>query len=333
MSDAILRSLRFRQEREATWLKLQDLLGRIDRRSAGNLSDEELLAIPSLYRATLSSLSVARATSLDKALIDYLEALSARAYFFVYGPRSTLRESVAGFFMRRWPGAVAGLWRETLLMLALALAGAIAAYLLVMHDADWFYSFVPGDLVGGRTPSATAESLRDGLYHPPPRGSMLSVFAASLFTHNASISLLAFALGFALCLPTVLLVLYNGATLGAMFAVYAKHGLTLQFGGWVFIHGATELFAIILSGAAGLRIGWSIAFPGARTRLQAAAHAGREGGAVMIGVVIMLMVAGLLEGIARQTVTSDGARWSIAIATLLIWTSYFYMPPRGAPRP
>jgi uncharacterized membrane protein SpoIIM required for sporulation len=330
MSDAILRSLRFREEREATWRRLEHLLARIERRSPASLSDEDLLAIPSLYRATLSSLSVARATSLDKALIDYLEALSARAYFFVYGPRTTLRESVVGFFARRWPGAAAGLWRETLLMAALALAGAVTAFLLVMHEGDWFYSFVPGDLAGGRTPDATAESLRNGLYQPPPKGSMLSFFATFLFTHNASIALLSFALGFALCLPTALLIVYNGATLGAMFAVYAKHGLALPFAGWVFIHGVTELFAIILAGAAGLRIGWAIAFPGARTRLDAAAHAGREGGAVMIGVLIMLMIAGLLEGVARQTVTSDWARAAIALFTLAMWLSYFYLPRRGA---
>ena len=53
-------------------------------------TDEELLAIPVLYRATLSSLSVARATSLDHSLIDYLESLSTRAYFFVYGARAIL---------------------------------------------------------------------------------------------------------------------------------------------------------------------------------------------------------------------------------------------------
>ena len=56
-----------------------------------------------LYRAALSSLSVARATSLDQALIDYLEALCARAYFFVYGARTTLGGRIARFFRHDWP--------------------------------------------------------------------------------------------------------------------------------------------------------------------------------------------------------------------------------------
>jgi uncharacterized membrane protein SpoIIM required for sporulation len=106
--------------------------------------------------------------------------------------------------------------------------------------------------------------------------------------------------------------------------------LGLELSGWIFIHGVTELFAVILAGAAGLRIGWSIAFPGARTRLAAAEHAGRQGGVVMIGVVLMLMLAGLLEGFGRQLITSDIARWSIAGMSALIWGGYFYAPRRGA---
>src|SRR6185295_6395833 len=97
MSDTALRSLRFRQERETTWLRLEDLLTRVEKRSPRSLSDEDMLAIPGLYRATLSSLSVARSTSLDQALIEYLEALVARAYFFGCGTRSTLAQRCLEF--------------------------------------------------------------------------------------------------------------------------------------------------------------------------------------------------------------------------------------------
>ncbi|HET8612302.1 MAG TPA: stage II sporulation protein M, partial [Sphingomonas sp.] len=79
-----LPSARFRAEREGDWLRLEALLDRAERRSAAALDADELLALPTLYRATVSALSVARETSLDRALIDYLEALSTRAYFLLY---------------------------------------------------------------------------------------------------------------------------------------------------------------------------------------------------------------------------------------------------------
>ncbi len=84
MAELHIKSYRFRQEREADWLRLESLLGRVEKGSIASLTDEELLAIPVLYRAALSSLSVARAISLDHNLLDYLESLSARAYFLVY---------------------------------------------------------------------------------------------------------------------------------------------------------------------------------------------------------------------------------------------------------
>jgi len=42
----------------------------------------------------------------------------------------------------------------------------------------------------------------------------------------------------------------------------------------------------------------------------------------------MLVVAGLLEGFARQLITSDLIRYAIAISSLIIWTGYFYLPRR-----
>jgi uncharacterized membrane protein SpoIIM required for sporulation len=324
MSDIGLRSLRFRTEREATWVRLDELLTKVERRTAQHLSDEETLAIPTLYRATLSSLSMARATSLDGALIDYLEALCARAYFFVYGPRTTLLQRIGDFFSSSWPHAVRALWRETLAAALLMAAGMAAAYFLVLDDPTFYYSFVPAELAGGRDPAASAEDLRATIYQELDPNAALSVFATFLFTHNSQVALFAFALGIAFCLPSALLVAYNGATLGAMFAVFAAHGLAFEFGGWIFVHGVTELLAITLAGAAGLRIGWATAFPGELSRLAAAERAGRQGGVVMIGVVVMLLIAGLLEGFARQLITSDLLRWSIAGATALFWALYFY---------
>ena len=103
MAELKLKSQRFRQEREADWVRLETLLGRMERSSPARLSDDELLALPVLYRACLSSLSVARATSLDLSLIEYLESLCSRAYFIVYSARATLPERLGRFFRVEWP--------------------------------------------------------------------------------------------------------------------------------------------------------------------------------------------------------------------------------------
>lgn len=330
MKELELKSRRFREERELEWRKLEELLSRAERRSAAALTDDEIVALPVLYRSALSSLSVARAISLDQSLVAYLESLCTRAYFFVYGTRTNVFDRLRQFFRVDWPTAARELWRETLIALALTLLGIVLAYVLVLRDASWFYALVPASLAQGREPTAAVADLRDTLFKS--EGGDLSVFATYLFAHNAQVALFSFALGFAFCLPTGFLMLYNGMMLGAFFAVFIPHGLGLEFGGWVLIHGTTELFAIALAGAAGFRIGWTLAFPGSRTRVDAMTEAGRKAAILMTGAIVMLGVAGLLEGIARQLVTDTLVRYAIAVVVLGIWMLYFYLPREVAHR-
>ena len=80
MSD-LLKSYRFREERETDWRKLDLILTRAENSGVKALSDEDMTALPRLYRQAVSSLSVARSISLDQNVIAYLESLCTRAYF------------------------------------------------------------------------------------------------------------------------------------------------------------------------------------------------------------------------------------------------------------
>jgi len=224
-------------------------------------------------------------------------------------------------------------WKETLIIALILLLGALTSWSLVTHNPEWYYNFIPEELAGGRDPRASAEFLQSTLGHGKAAADeegALHMFATYLFTHNSQVSIMSFALGFAFGIPTMMLEYYQGITLGAMIAVFASKGLGFDFGGWLFIHGTTELFAAALSGAAGLRIGVAVGFPGARGRLQAAADAGRTAGKVMVGVIIMLLAAGLLEGFGRQLITDTLLRYGIGTLMLLFWLGYYYLPRRSA---
>lgn len=326
--ELVLRSGRFRAERQSGWRRLESLLDRVEAGGPSALSDGELLALPGLYRSALASLSVARAITLDRALIAYLEDLSGRAYFFVYGSRSSRLQQISRFFRDGWPSSVQRMIPDIAVSLAVMLLAALAAYILVSQDPDWFYSMVPSDLAGGRNPTASAEYLRSTLFGGE-FSNELSVFAISLFTHNAGVSILAFAVGFAFGLPSLLLMAYNGCTIGAFIAVFVAHGLGLELSGWLLIHGVTELLAIAIAGGAGLHIGRAMIFPGDRTRLESAAIAGRYAAQAMGGVIIMLLLAGVLEGVGRQTINDTSIRFAVAGATALLWAAYLFLPRYG----
>jgi uncharacterized membrane protein SpoIIM required for sporulation len=328
-SGLLVNASRFRAAHQSDWERLDTLLARMETRSVRSLNDEDILALPLLYRSALSSLSVARETSLDRALVTYLEQLCTRAYFQIYGVPTSAWRQIAQFLARGWPMAVQALWRQTLVCFLLTVAGVAAGYLLVINDPSWFYSIIPNAMAGGRDPSASVETLRATIYGKQGDG-MLATFAVYLFTHNSQVAIFAFALGFAFAVPTVLLLVYNGLTLGAMLALFADKGLAFGFTGWLTIHGSTELFAIMISGAAGIHIGMAVAFPGRMARAEAAVDAGRSAAVAMVGVVCMLLIAGLLEGVGRQTVQSDAMRYGIGLTALVGWLCYFYLPRRDA---
>ena len=324
-----LRSTRFREERSGEWAELERILLRFERRGARGLDDADLLALPRLYRATLSSLSVARATSLDQGVVDYLQALSTRAYYAVHGTPERMGPRAQSFFRRDWPMSVRTLAPETVFATLTLLLGAVVAYVLVGSDPEWFYRFMPEMFSDGRDPSATTEELRDTLYHDGDAEG-LGVFASQLWFNNSGVALFAFALGFAFGVPTLMLLFYNGLIIGCFVKLFVSKGLGMEMGGWLIIHGATELLAIVLAGAAGLHIGRAVAFPGALTRADAARLAGGRAGAVAAGCVVMLFLAGLIEGYGRQLITSDAIRYAFGLTTLALWLLYFYLPRRDA---
>ncbi len=313
----------FRAEREADWARLEALLEQVEGKSPRRLSDDDLVDLPRLYRATLSALSIARATSLDASLVGYLETLSTRAYFVLYSAREPWLQQVRAFFTTLWPRSVRAIAGELLLSTALLLLSAVAAYHLVKSDPAWYSAMISPEMASGRDMSASAATLRESLYGKPDGDTPLEIFATSLFTHNSQVAILAFALGFAFGIPTIILSVQNGAMAGAMFAAFVPHGLGWGLFAWLMIHGTTEIAAIAIAAAAGIHIGRAVAFPGERTWMAAAAQAGQRGAIVMIGVILMLLVAGLLEGFARQLITDDTARLAIGGGMLALWTLYF----------
>jgi len=332
MDSATLKSTQFRREREPSWRELENLLEKLKRGSPRSLTPQELTRLPTLYRGALSSLSVARSISLDQGLLAYLESLANRAYFQIYGPRSGFGAVASAFLRRGFPAAVQQLKGPILLAILLTIVAALAGYFLCMSNAEWYYTLMPDEMAQGRMPTSSAEELRKVLYDTdPPPGDLLSAFASFLFVHNAGIGIVCFALGFAFGLPTALLLIQNGLMLGAFFALYVGHGLGIELGGWLIIHGSTELLAIALAGGAGFALARALLFPGPKSRMTALADAGRTAGQVALGCVLMFVIAGLLEGYARQLVVTIWARYAIGGLMLLFWTLYFLQPiPTGA---
>jgi len=331
--ELVLKSSEFRKGREEGWRELEKLVGRVERRGVRSLTLDELQQLPMLYRAALSSLSVARTIALDRNLLLYLENLALRAYLAVYGPRLNALEGLRAFFIHDLPAAVrAARWHILIVTVAL-LVGVAAGFILSVQDEAWITAFVPAELAGGRGPSTTAADLRSKeLFAPwPGAAEAFGVFANVLFSHNTLVGLLSFGLGLAAGIPTLLLTIYQGLTLGAFLALHYNRGLTVDFLGWISIHGTSELGALILLSAGGLVIADKILFPGRYSRIENLALHGRQAAMMGVGGVLMLFVAGILEGGFRQLVQSTALRFAIGLTIGALWLIYYSRCGRREP--
>lgn len=333
ISDAI-RSARFRKEREPGWQRLEGLVTKAEKGGAPSLSYDEALDLASLYRQAMNSLSVARAISMDKALLAYLDALCARAYLVVYAPQEGLGGLISRLFVYGIPRAV----RRSTVPLAIGflamILGVYVGYLLFLQDPSWFFTFVPSGLSDGRTPEASASYLRSTLFSSGDRHEKeaLGVFATFLFSHNTQVAILTFALGVFITLPSFVLTFYNGLILGAFGGMFVQAGLGYDLFGWLSIHGVTELSAICIACAGGAQLGLAVLMPGNQTRRAALRERGRDAVKLMILAGVMLVVAAIVEGFFRQLVQSTQWRLIIGWGLGLLWVLWLSLSGRDSDR-
>jgi uncharacterized membrane protein SpoIIM required for sporulation len=321
----VLKSSEFRKGREAGWRELETLVQHVERRGVRRLSLHDLQRLPVLYRSALSSLSVARTIALDRNLLLYLENLALRAFLVVYGPRIRPLEGLRMFFGAELPAAVrAARWHILIAALALAV-GVAAGFMLAMQDESWLTSLIPAGVADGRGPASTRADLLDKeIFAPSPSlAESFGVFANFLFSHNTLVGIMTFGLGLAAGVPTLMLNVYQGLILGAFLALHYRRDLTVDFLGWISIHGTTELGALVLLAAGGLLIGDKILFPGRYGRIDSLALHGRQAAQIAVGAVCMLFVAAILEGGLRQLVASTPWRFAIGWGVAALWIAYF----------
>lgn len=320
----LARSVEFRKQREQSWQELEQIVSKIEGGGLDAASAEELSRLPHLYRQTLSALNVARSFSLDRNLLIYLESLSSRAYVAVYSTRSRPFSALGEFVWRGFPLAVYQARRHVGVAGLVLGMGVLVAMVMVLDEPDAFHTFVAAGYAQGRGPDTSPEELRAVLFGGGElQAEELSQFSSMLMTHNSKIGMLCFALSFAVGLPTLYLLFENGAVLGAFIALHMLKGLSVELFSWLLPHGITEILAVLLCGGAGLMVAEALVFPGRHTRLENMARRGREAGVVVLGAVGLFLIAGVIEGVFRQSVQSIPIRYGMATLTACLWGLYF----------
>ncbi|HET7025439.1 MAG TPA: stage II sporulation protein M [Gemmatimonadales bacterium] len=301
-------------------------------RGLDTFSAPDLIDFAARYREVSSDLARARTYSAPELSLDRLERLVTAGHNALYRepPRSLTR--LVELAWRRCPAAVVTAWRTVLLALVLLFVPAAVGWTIVRARPELAYELLP-DLMLERAASAKARIDRGLTYYeaaPEDRPAT----AAAIIGNNVRVAFACFAGGIFLGVGSLFLLATNGATLGISAAHFANLGVLGYLMAFIVGHGVLELFAIAVAGAAGFRLGYALVVPGDHTRGEALMLAGRAAIPMVGATVVLLVVAGMIEGLASASDAGMTERLVISALSavfLLLYLTNGWRHRRDAP--
>ena len=257
------------------------------RRGVSALNHHELRELGLLYRQIAADLATVREDVTDRRLSGYLNQLLGRAHNLIYRSRAARPRGVLHFYREVYPVVFRRNFPYVLAAFAIFLAASIPAWLLTMRDPT-FSRFV----LGGEM----ADTIEARQMWTHSILTMKPVASSGIMTNNLAVCFAAAATGITAGVGTLFILLNNGLLLGVIAAACWRAGMSLSLWSFVAPHGALEFPAIFISGGAGLILARGLLFPGLLPRSHALRLAGLDAVQLTLGVIPLLLVAGVIEG-------------------------------------
>ena len=311
---------RWLQKRKLHWDRFEELLKRARPSGVRRLAAAELRELGLLYRQTASDLASVREEPGAQQWERYLNQLLGRAHNIIYRSRRTRQGGIMHFYRVKFPR----IFRETFIYTATAvvlfLVAGVVGFLLTLF-APGFSRF----LLGGAMMDTIErrEMWTHSIVSIKPAASSL------IMTNNLMVAFNAFALGITGGLGTVYLMLFNGLLIGAIGTACWQAGMSVSLWSFVAPHGILELPAIFIAGGAGLLLGRGLLFPGKYSRRDSLVEAGGKSVRLLLGVIPLLIVAGVIEGFISPTDLAVPLKF--ALSGLLGLVLYAYLRYAGEP--
>lgn len=247
--------------------------------------------VPRRYRRLCQQLALARRRGYSPMLIERLAQLAERTHTLMYRPPNPRWWRAIAFIVSEFPAEVRAQWGWMLASALLLFGPMLAMIAAVLWQPELAHSVFDIEQLAQMEhmydPANTDRLGRDS-------GTDLMMFGHYIM-NNISIGFRSFASGLLVGIGSVLVLVSNGVMIGTV----AGHLTGIGYGGpfWRFVvgHSAPELLAIVISGGAGMRLGFALVAPGQLSRVAALLAAGRIGARLVLGVFVMLLAAAFIE--------------------------------------
>jgi uncharacterized membrane protein SpoIIM required for sporulation len=314
---------RFINQRKNAWQRLEDLLKLLDTATLKRLRREEVRELGRIYRRTASDLAIARAESRDPRLINYLNSLVIRAHGRIYRAESHGWKRILEFFTRELPQTFRRTWRYTFLSFSIFMIFAIFGFIGTRIDPEF------SELVGV-DPAFREMAIETKTHWWETLNNQNQIGASLIMANNIQVTIYTFALGATFGIGTLYLLAMNGANIASVLALTYRAGFGNDLLTFMVGHGIIELSCIFIAGGAGLLIGSAMVMPGDMTRADALKTRGMEAVRLMMGVAVLLVVAGTIEGFISPAPIDPRIKFSIAALTGVAMYSYLLLVGRDS---
>ncbi|MCU0623247.1 MAG: stage II sporulation protein M [Gemmatimonadaceae bacterium] len=279
------------------WAGFSAQVAEARKRGLAALGEQGVRAFVADYRDIAADLARLRTATRGAVADDvfYLNRLVASAHNLLYRRRELPVRAAGRFVALGLPATMRRHGRLIAVSALLLFGPALIAASSVVDDESVAAALVPPHMLDRAEDGVRRAAAGEGYIDDPQL--FRPVMAGGIIANNVQVALAAFASGMLAGVPTILLLVNNGVSLGAVAGLYVVKGIGPLLLAFVAPHGVLELFAICVAGAAGLLLGGALLVPGARTRRQAFREDGVEAVTLFTAAALLLLGAGLLEGL------------------------------------
>ncbi len=302
------------------WDAFEVMATRATRDGLDSFAAEELPDFAARYREVAADLARARTYQAQPPVLLRLGRLVAAGHNALYRDEPRVGGRIWTYLLREAPAGIVEAWRAVLLAFLVFIVPAAGGFLLLRERPSLAEDVIPQGMLERAQAGHLRSAAGQGYYEAGDTDQ--PGMASAIMTNNIQVAFFCFAGGIFLGVGSLVLLAFNGLSVGTISGHFANVGLLGYL--WTFIigHGVLELFAIWVAGAAGFLLGKAVIAPGNLTRSEALTLAGRLAMRMITAVILLLIVAGVIEGFVSAGTGPLAYRLGISGASVVLLLAY-----------
>lgn len=315
----------FEQQHQAQWQRLEQWLAELNKR----VYQKSKLEVPvaqfaTEYRQICQQLALAQSRHYTPQLIERLNHLVLQGHQVLYTRHPRFLYQISRFLIQQFPHTVRTEWRLITISTLLFFGSFLLMLICSQFYPDLIYSIASEEQVSDMEKMYNPQAERIGR----ESSSDFMMFGFYIF-NNISVAFRTYASGLLFGIGSIFFILFNGIFIGSIAGHLTQIGYTETFWSFVAGHSAPELSAIVIAGAAGLKLGLALLMPGRYQRLYALRLAAQQGLPLVYGLIFLLICAAFIEAFwSSSTHIAPWVKYSVGLSLWGILITYLTLGGR-----